>query len=245
MINEETLTLYFYDDGLSDTERQQVEAALQSDADLAAAYSRLCRELEQWREPEADPAPAHLKQRWHDSIDKAARAEIKQAARPHAAFHWFSFAWGAAMTAVLVLGIGIGVYFSGNTPVIPTIDNSANGIPVIGEPATPVSFTRGLQLHLQDSQSEIAGLPTDASADRVLLLAQIIEQNRMFERAAKQNNSPGVARVLRAFEPILIRLASDDIAPEDAEALRAQLAFELGVVLTKLAQDTSNETHST
>ena len=104
---------------------------------------------------------------------------------------------------------------------------------------------RGLQLHLQDSQSEIARLPTDASADRVLLLAQIIEQNRMFERAAKQNNSPGVARVLRAFEPILIRLASDDIAPEDAEALRAQLAFELGVVLTKMAQDTSDETHST
>jgi len=245
MINEETLTLYYYDDELSAAERQQVAAALNSDADLAASYATLCRDLERWREPEADSAPTHLKQRWHDSIDQAARAEIKQATRPQAAFHWFSFAWGATMTAVLVLGIGMGVYFSANTPGTSTIDNLANGIPINDEPAIPVSFTRGLQLHLQDSQSEIARLPTDAPADRVLLLAQIIEQNRMFERAAKRNNSPGVARVLRAFEPILIRLASDEIAPEDAEALRAQLAFELNVVLTKLAQDTSDETHST
>ena len=244
MINEETLTLYFYDE-LSAAERQQVEAALDSDAKLAAAYTKLCRELEQWRDAETDRAPVHLVERWHDSIDQAARAGRKEAARTQSSFHWFSFAWGAAMTAVLVVGIGIGVYFSGNTPVISTTGSPLNGIPVISESATPVSFTRGLQLHLQDSQSEIARLPTDASADRVLLLAQIIEQNRMFERAAKQNNSPGVARVLRAFEPILIRLASDEIAPEDAEALRAQLAFELSVVLTKLAQDTSDETHST
>ena len=73
MINEETLTLYYYDDGLSGSERRKIEAALQSNAELAAGYAKLCRELEQWREAEADPAPAHLKQRWHDSIDRAAR----------------------------------------------------------------------------------------------------------------------------------------------------------------------------
>ncbi len=73
------------------------------------------------------------------------------------------------------------------------------------------------------------------------LLAQIIDQNRMFERAAVNNNSHNIARVLRAFEPILLRLGSDDIAPEDAEALRAQLSFELAIVLTKLAQKPSEE----
>jgi DNA-binding FadR family transcriptional regulator len=78
-----------------------------------------------------------------------------------------------------------------------------------------------------------------------MLILQIIEQNRLFERAAEQNNSQSLARVLRAFEPILLRLAADDIAPEDAEALRAQLAFELNVMLTKLSRDTSKETQST
>jgi hypothetical protein len=45
--------------------------------------------------------------------------------------------------------------------------------------------------------------------------------------------------VLRAFEPILLQLSEQDIAPEDAEALRAQLAFELQVMLTKLSRDAS------
>ena len=87
-------------------------------------------------------------------------------------------------------------------------------------------------------------MPEESEDDRLLLVAQIVEQNRLFERAAVQNNSHKVARVLRAFEPILLRLASDDLAPEDAEALRAQLSFELQIVLTKLAQDTSKEPQS-
>ena len=108
----------------------------------------------------------------------------------------------------------------------------------------PAAFTRGLQLHLEDSRIELAKLSGDSDEERMMLLLQIIEQNRMFERAAINNNSQNVARVLRAFEPILLRLASDDIAPQDAEALRAQLSFELAVMLTKLSQDTSEQTQT-
>jgi DNA-binding FadR family transcriptional regulator len=64
----------------------------------------------------------------------------------------------------------------------------------------------------------------------------------MFERAAEQNDSKDLARVLRAFEPVLMRLAADDITVEDAEALQAQLAFELNVVLTKLRGNVSEVT---
>ena len=67
----------------------------------------------------------------------------------------------------------------------------------------------------------------------------------MFEMAAEQHNSPKLARVLRAFEPILLQLAANDIAPEDAEALRAQLAFELNVMLTKLATESSDDSETT
>ena len=72
----------------------------------------------------------------------------------------------------------------------------------------------------------------------------IIQQNRLFERMAKQNDARDLARVLRAFEPILLRLSSEDISAEDAAALQAQLAFELNIVLTKLARRASDDTQS-
>jgi hypothetical protein len=241
MINEETLTLYFYDDGLSAGERRAVEIALGNDAELAARYAALCRQLEQWREPDTTKAPSHVVQRWHDSIDRAARAEQAEPKKPGGPVHFMSFFWGAAMTAALAVGIGIGVYFSADTLIDPSVDDLQVLVLPNENMSVPASFTRGLQVYLQDSQSEIVGLPLDAGADRSLLVMQIIEQNRLFERTATMNNSPELARVLRAFEPILLRLASEDISPGDAAALRAQLAFELNVVLTKLARDTSYE----
>ncbi len=244
MINEETLTLYFYDDGLSADERRDVEIALDDNAELAAQYRALCRQFEQWQEQDAAKAPAHLVQRWHDSIDRAARAEQVEPKKSSEPMHFMSFFWGAAVTAALAVGIGIGVYFSAETSTSPPVDDLRVIVPADERISVPASFTRGLQVYLRDSQSELVQLPLDSGVDRSLLAMQIIEQNRMFERTATLNNSPQLARVLRAFEPILFRLASDDISPQDALALRAQLAFELNVVLTKLARDTSIETQT-
>ena len=239
MINEETLTLYFYDDGLSADERRDVEIALDDNAELAAQYRALCRQFEQWQEQDVANAPAHLVQRWHDSIDRAARAEQVEPKKSGESMHFMSFFWGAAVTTALAVGIGIGAYFSAETSTSPPVDDLRVIVPADESISVPASFTRGLQVYLRDSQSELVQLPLDSGADRSLLAMQIIEQNRMFERTATLNNSPELARVLRAFEPILLRLASDDISPQDAAALRAQLAFELNVVLTKLARDTS------
>ena len=59
---------------------------------------------------------------------------------------------------------------------------------------------------------------------------------------AKQNDSPDLARVLRAFEPILVRLSAEDISPGEAAKLQSQLAFEINIVLTKLARQVSDNT---
>ena len=244
-MNEDTLILYYYNDGLSDRERRQVETAINADTTVAAQYETLCRQLSELSDAEDQPVPSHTLRRWHDSIDQAARQNQPDQKKPAGTFNLFSFAWGAAITAALAIGISIGVYMTGsdsNTPA-PIIEVADVGPAV--RTVVPASFTRGIKVHLQDTQQELAGLPLDASADRIMLILQIIEQNRLFERAAEHNNSQNLARVLRAFEPILLRLAADDIAPEDAEALRAQLAFELNVMLTKLSHDTSNETQST
>lgn len=248
MINEDTLTLYFYDDGLSADERRQVETALGRDPVLEAQYAQLCQDLGQLSDSDAVPVAPNLLQRWHDSIDQAARAEKIRSTPTRlelaqtVGWRLPSLAWSGAIAAALTLGIAIGVYYSNGTDSNPA--SQVAHLPEQQSLIVPASFTRGLQAHLQDSQWEIARLPVDTLSDNTLLLMQIIQQNRMFERAASQNNSPNVARLLRAFEPILLRLASDDIGPEDAEALRAQLAFELNVMLTKLSQDTSKEPHS-
>jgi hypothetical protein len=113
---------------------------------------------------------------------------------------------------------------------------------IMAPAAIPGAFTRGVQVHFRDTFQELSSLPAESAADRSMLALQIIEKNRFFERAAIQNNSQSLARVLRAFEPVLLQLAAEDISPEDAAALQAQLVFELNVLLTKLSRDASNET---
>jgi hypothetical protein len=228
-MNEDNLILYYYNDGLSERERHEIEAAIHDDAAIAAKYDDLCRQLNDFTESETPAVPSHTVQRWHDAIDREARLEHGREQRPrHRSFSGMSFAWGAAIAAALVIGISVTM-----TRVDPGIESPA---------LVPAAFTRGVQVHFRDTYGQLASMPVDSATDRNELVVQIIEQNRLFERAAEQNNSQDLARVLRAFEPILIRLAAEDITPEEAESLRAQLAFELNVMLTKLSRDTSNET---
>jgi hypothetical protein len=189
---------------------------------------------------EIHEAPAHLKQQWHAAIDQAAALERGRVPIPRERWHPSSFFWGMAVSAAIAVGVALGVFVSDET-----IDTPA---PYVVEystqpDATPVAFTRGLQHHFRSSRKQLADL--DGSEDAAMLVLRLVEQNRLFETAADQNNAPQLARVLRAFEPILLRLAATDTAPEDAEALKAQLSFELNVMLTKLAKQSSDETHST
>jgi len=188
------------------------------------------------------PAPPHVKQQWHDAIDSAAaieRGKTRSAASP---WHPASVFLGMAIAATLALGIGIGYFLADedSSGYVQDVQIADTRMPVDG---VPVSLSRGLQVHFRDTREQILDLP-DAE-DRTMLILRIIEQNRLFESAANNSNSQKLARVLRAFEPILLRLAADDLAPADAEALQAQLAFELNVVLTKLAAESSDDSLTT
>ena len=185
-------------------------------------------------------APAHVAQQWHDSIDQAAALERGHNSEERRGWHPGSFFWGMAVSATLALGITIAFLMTDAAvdPESPQIAANNTQADVI-----PAAFTRGLQVYLRDSRAQLTSMKTED--DTAMLVLSIIEQNRLFESVADKNNAPKLARVLRAFEPILLRLAATDIAPKDAEALRAQLSFELNVMLTKLARESSDETHST
>ena len=184
-------------------------------------------------------APSHLVQQWHDSIDEAAALERGRSSEPRQSWHPGSFFWGMAVSAAIALGLAISFLLSDVAP--PSVPQVA--VNQTHPDVVPAAFTRGLQVHLRDSRQQLANM--DSADDTTLLVLSIIEQNRLFESVANKNNASRLARVLRAFEPILLQLAATDIAPEDAEALRAQLSFELNVMLTKLQREASNETHST
>lgn len=237
-MNDEQLILYFYEDGLTERERAEIEAVLANDAKLSKRYRRLQQELATFDTETPTVAPNHAVRRWHDSINRA--ADMEGARRPVSKlpFHSWSFFWGAAVTAALAIGIGIGAQFASKPAYEQDVYDHATT-------AVPVSFIRSFRLHLEESRQEIARLSTDTDIDRTLLVMQLIDQNRLFQIAAERNNAADLARVLRAFEPILLRLAEDDITAEDIQALRRQLAFEVDAMLTKISQDTSEETHST
>ncbi len=232
-MNDDTLTLYYYNDGLSNRERQAVAHALATDEEVAARYTALCRELEQFEDPAVPRPTSDMVRRWHDGLDRA--AGLERHSRPETpVVHSWSFLMGAAVTVALAIGVGIGFFLAGEDPaVVPVIEE----IVASGDSGSS-AFTRGLQVHFRDSERGLLAL--DESEDRSALILDIIEQNKRFERAAEQNDADDIARVLRAFDLVLVKLAAEDISDEDAEALRAKLLFELNVMLTKLSRETSD-----
>ena len=243
-MNNETLTLYYYDE-LEAAERRDVEKALADDAALAQQYRRLSRQLDALSAVESHSAPSHVVARWHDVIDRAAEREARAVQAPPRGFHFGSFFWGSAVAASLAVGVALGVYFSGER--VEPVDAGYvapgfvdNNQPAASDPTD--AFSRGLLVHFQDSRAQLTDLSPDANGDRSELILSIIQQNRLFARMAKQNDSQDLARILRALEPVLVRLAADDVTADEAARLQAQLAFELNIVLTKLSRQVSDDT---
>jgi hypothetical protein len=241
-MNDDTLILYYYNDGLSTRERQEVANAIATDAKVAGRYEAICRELGSFRDPVTPRPPSDMVQRWHASLDRAAGIEQQRNRKP--VVHSWSFLLGAAVTAALAVGIGIGIGFMLNgEPMTPdpvagdvVASNAAQGT------GGSTAFVRGLQVHLRESERGLAAMPADSA--RAGLIADMIEQNRLYAIAADQNDSADMARVLRAFDLVLLQLASEDIDQAEAEALRTKLIFELNVVLTKLSRSSSDEQQS-
>ena len=107
-MNEELLTLYYYDE-LDAAERQRVEHALNSDLTLARQYRELEADLDALSDAAAIVPPTHVVHRWHDAIDQAAAKEAATTTSGGFRFHVAALFWGSAIAAALALGIAIGI----------------------------------------------------------------------------------------------------------------------------------------
>jgi hypothetical protein len=142
------------------------------------------------------------------------------------------------VAAALALGLGIGLWLGGRGPA-PTEYAPMAG-PAMAE-WSQAAFQRGLQAHFRSSRLDLQSFPTNGNGQRSALVAELLDQNRAYTRLALQHDAPELARVLRSFEAALVRLAAEDLSPGEAAELRAQLEFELDVMLTKLARQSSDE----
>lgn len=229
-IGDDELTLYFYDDGLLPARRAELTQRLRSDLDLARRYQQLRAELATLPPPaQRQPSPV-AQARWKLRLDQ-------RAAAPAAAYapHWRLAFAGATL---VLLGVAVGTRLVEAPSVAAPAPAPSVAAAAEGADAAP-ALSRGLSSYLGDARLVLADLPADDPQRRRQLVAEVIEQNRMYARAAQAQGDERLARVLRAFEPVLLALAEPPSAAEGDLGARSQIDFELGILQTKLARSPS------
>jgi hypothetical protein len=221
MITDDELLLYHYRDGLDAAERARIGAALREQPDLARRLQSLVSRLDAAATLPDVPVPGDVQRRWQDALAQATHTEVTADARVMSPRR-FDYRWplaAAAAALILVVGMRIGTH----SPPAPIAAATA--------PA-PSAYERGLKWHLASTEQQLAGLGSATPEERARLIDAIVEQNRLYALAAERAGEPQLARVLRAFAPILENVAHDG---GDATADLAQLSFELRVMQGRLS----------
>jgi anti-sigma-K factor RskA len=220
MISDDDLLLYYYRDGLDATQRARIGTALAEQPELARRLHRLVAQLDTVADMPEVAVPPHVQRRWENALGRVEPA--KRMRPPFAAFRWQAAA--AAVVAVVLL------------VTVQLVLRSPQEQPIAAATPAASAYERGLRWHLASTEQGLAKLDSAQPEERARLVATIVEQNRMFALAAERASEPQLARVLRAFTPILESLAVD---PGDASASDiAQLSFELRVMQARLQAET-------
>ena len=225
MISDDDLLLYYYRDGLDATERARIGAALAEQPELARRLHALVARLDATTALPEVPVPAATQQRWHAAL--AAATSERRVESPRRGFFaqpkWQAF---AAAAAVAVIALVLGVQKLVTPPV------STPGPELVMSHAS--AYENGLKVHLASTERRLASLNEATPEERARLVETIIGQNRIYALAAERAGEPELARVLRAFTPILESVA--DGRGQTAGSV-AQLGFELRVMQARLKAD--------
>ena len=225
MISDDDLLLYYYRDGLDATERARIGAALAEQPELARRLHALVARLDATTALPEVPVPAATQQRWHAAL--AAATSERRVESPRRGFFaqpkWQAF---AASAAVAVIALVFGVQKLVTPPV------STPGPELVMSHAS--AYENGLKVHLASTERRLASLNEATPEERARLVETIIGQNRIYALAAERAGEPELARVLRAFTPILESVA--DGRGQTAGSV-AQLGFELRVMQARLKAD--------
>ena len=111
--------------------------------------------------------------------------------------------------------------------------------------AQPPEFKQVMRAYLKQAETQLVSLDATQNGQRAALLDEIISRNRLYVLAAQRSQAPELARVLRAFEPVLNTLADPEATPAQITLAQQQLVFEMGAMLTKLSPVASKAVHPT
>lgn len=249
MITDDALVLYFYNDGLSSGERDQIERELEQDTQLSQRYSQLVKDMGRVSLYASTNIATVDKSQWARALDARIDSSIKQSSSGQSKRHIGSDRKLAIAATVLVFIAG---WFLGGmfTQVPSEVDINPRVAVRSGESAdllavrqsnSQQSLIRGIAAHFKDTQSQLASMDENNTVERDALIQAIVVQNRFFLEAARNNGADDLARLLRAFEPLLVSLSSSSQGqPRSKQQISDQLEFELGATLTKLDRKTSN-----
>jgi hypothetical protein len=238
MISDEDLLLYYYRDGLDAADRARIGAALAEQPELARRLHALVARLDAVAATPDVPVPAVVQQRWRDALERAAN-ETHVAAEHRRLFT--QPRWLAAAAAVAVVALVV-ILQQARTPVTDITANNPVPMPTQPDSATqdPAAYENGLKWHLASTERQLATLGTVSPGERARLIETIVSQNRMYALAAERAGEPQLARVLRAFTPILEGMESG----ESPASGIAQLSFELRVMQARLGAGVDTQSNT-
>ena len=231
MISDDVLILYYYRDGLDANERARITMALSTSAELSQRLHRLVGQLDAAASTPEQPVPVQFQRRWQAALDKASQSQAARTERKNRLL--FNHApWYAAAAGIFIAACTL-FMFIGQPPAPQTAQ--------VTPPASNSAYERGLASHLASTEQMLVSLQDATPEERKRLVETIIEQNRIYALAAERAGEPQLARVLRAFTPILesVQQGGDTTANLD------QLEFELRVMQGRLATGKASNSHST
>jgi hypothetical protein len=234
MINDDELLLYYYRDGLDAAERARIGAALAEQPELAQRLHRLVARLDAAAALPEVPVPAQTLQRWQAALDAAANE--KKRAAPERRRPSIPPRWQLAAAAVVVAALSVVFLQMRQAPPVQVVGNPAIEPPpaATGE-GEATAYEHGLRFHLASTERRLANLGNASPEERARLIDAIIGQNRIYALAAERAGEPQLARVLRAFTPILQDVAHGRSGSTEGDL--AQLSFELRIMQARLAAE--------
>jgi hypothetical protein len=231
MISDDDLLLYHYRE-LDDAERARIGAALAEQPDLARRLHSLVARLDAAAAMPEVPVPEATQQRWLAALQSAAtETRAKPAPRRFSGPRLLQLAAAAVLVLALVVTFQVM-----QPPPQPIATNPTPGTAPEAPDATDTSaYENGLKFHLASTERRLASLGNATPGERARMIEAIVGQNRIYALAAERAGEPQLARVLRAFTPILESLANDDA--DAAASAVSQLGFELRVMQSRLGAD--------
>jgi hypothetical protein len=239
MITDDDLLLYHYRDGLEPTERARIGAALAEQPELAQRLHRLVARLDALAAMPEVPVPAQTRQRWQAALDRAVAGGRPAATpQPRRAFTW-QFAAAAAVLVVALAAVLRLWQPATEAPMTASTPPESPVAPDAPAGAEVTAYEKGLKFHLADTERQLVNLEQATPEERARLVDTIISQNRLYALAAERAGEPQLARVLRAFTPVLEEVAQGkgESKGEVSQDSLAQLSFEMRVMQARLGAD--------